>query len=215
MTDTPNLDITPLVEGQSSGEVTANDAFNRLDAAVLLTVKDRDLTAPPGGESDGDRYLVGGSATGAWSGHDGEIAAYYSGWVFFTVLEGWRMWVDDENVLLVYDGSSWVEVQQSLRTVETGITASTTQSQGQQPLTKEINHVATVANANDVVTLPAAAAGKVVTVLNQGANTLQIFPASGDDIDDGSTDASTTLATLKHAVFFAVDATSWYKHVGA
>jgi len=210
-----NLDLTALVTGQAGGEITVNDAFNRLDAAVLLTVKDRDLTAPPGGEADGDRYLVATGATGAWSGHDGEIAAYYAGWVFFTVLEGWRMWVDDENVLLVYDGSAWVKVQLAMQTVETGITASTTQSQGQQPLTKEISHVATVANANDVVTLPVAAAGKVVSVLNRGANTLQIFPASGDDIDDGSTDASTTLATLKYAIFFAVDATSWYKHVGA
>jgi hypothetical protein len=67
-----------------------------------------------------------------------------------------------------------------------GITASTTQSQGQQPLVDTISEVSTVANDADVVTLPAAAEGRVVVVKNNGANDLQVFPASGDNLGGGT-----------------------------
>lgn len=92
---------------------------------------------------------------------------------------------------------------------QTGITASTTQTQGQQPLVASFNVVATVGNANDVVTLPSAAAGNVVCVMNNGANTLQVFPASGDAIGTGSVDASTTQTTKTMKMYIAADATTW------
>ena len=80
------------------------------------------------------------------------------------------------------------------------ITASVTQTQGQQLLTKVINEVGTVANANDVVTLPPNSVytfgptGILVVIKNNGANTLQVFPNTGDSIDNGGTNASITIA---------------------
>lgn len=93
---------------------------------------------------------------------------------------------------------------------EDAITASTTQSQGQQPLTRRFNRIATCANANDAVTLPSAVEGLMCCVRNDGANTLQIFPASGDDINGGSADASITLAAGSQVVLGAMDDDSWY-----
>lgn len=98
------------------------------------------------------------------------------------------------------------------KSVEATITASTTQTQGQQPLTLEINEVSTVANANDVVTLVDAAAGLEQTIINNGANTLQIFPASGDDLGAGL-NTSTTLSAGGIAKFVAYDATNWVQLV--
>lgn len=95
------------------------------------------------------------------------------------------------------------------RTVTTAITASTTQTQGQQALTSDFNHVSVVANANDVVTLPTAATGMMITVYNAGANTLQIFPASGDQVDANSIDTSVSLATLTTGMFWASTTTVW------
>ena len=92
--------------------------------------------------------------------------------------------------------------------VDNSITASTTQTQGQQPLTTAVNEVAVVANANDVVTLDDAIEGAVMEVINNGANVLQIYPASGDDLGSG-VDASTTLASGSNAIFRAYDATNW------
>jgi hypothetical protein len=95
------------------------------------------------------------------------------------------------------------------RSTASGITASTTQTQGQQPLTKEINQISVCANANDAVTLPAAVAGERITVINSGANTLRIYPASGDAINGGAVDAPTTLATGTSAVFHSYNGTNW------
>lgn len=94
------------------------------------------------------------------------------------------------------------------RTTSGAITASTTQSQGQQPLTSDVNNVSVCANANDVVTLPAAIAGHKITVINSGAQILQVFPASGDDLGAG-VNASTTIAAGASKTFVAYDATNW------
>lgn len=89
-----------------------------------------------------------------------------------------------------------------------GITASTTQTQGNGALTSSVNEVSTVANANDTVTLPTAAAGAIVRIFNNGANTLKIFPASGDNLGAG-VDTSTTLAAGSNVSYVAYDATNW------
>lgn len=73
------------------------------------SVFDKDLTAPPGTPSTGDRYLVANSATGAWSGHDGDIAEWDgSTWIFQAKSEGMAVWVEDENRLYTYNGLAWV-----------------------------------------------------------------------------------------------------------
>ncbi len=108
MSNSPNLDLDRLVEGQVQGEITYNQAINKLDSLVHMAVEQRDLSAPPGSPSDGDRYLIASGATGAWATHDGEIGIYYDGWDFLVPQEGWRLWIKDEDSYLVYDGTGWV-----------------------------------------------------------------------------------------------------------
>jgi hypothetical protein len=67
-----------------------------------------------------------------------------------------------------------------------------------------------VANANDVVTLPSAGAGMRIKIRNNGANTLQIFPASGDNINGTGVDASVTLAAGASVTYDTADSTNWY-----
>lgn len=94
------------------------------------------------------------------------------------------------------------------RSATIGITASTTQTQGQQPLTTDINEISTVANTNDVVTLPSALAASRIIVINNGANTLQIFPASGDDLGDG-VNVATGLSGGSAMQLIGLDNTNW------
>jgi len=110
MSNSPNL-VLPFIEAaQAQKHVTHNEGLRVLDAAVQLSVIDRDLTAPPGSPSDGDRYIPASGATGDWSGKDLNIAAYQDGaWAFLVPREGWLCWVADEDVLLVWDGSSWAD----------------------------------------------------------------------------------------------------------
>lgn len=67
----------------------------------------------------------------------------------------------------------------------------------------------TAADGTKGVKLPAAATGKKVVVYNNSASNLKIYPASGDDINDGATDASVTLAAKTWATFEALDAVTW------
>jgi len=110
MPNSPNL-ILPFIEAaQAQKHVTHNDGLRVLDAAVQLSVLDRDLTAPPGSPADGDRYIPASGATGDWSGKDLNIAAWQDGaWAFLAPREGWLCWVADEDVLLVWDGSQWTD----------------------------------------------------------------------------------------------------------
>jgi len=96
-----------------------------------------------------------------------------------------------------------------LHNVATAITASTTQTQGQMPLVAVVNDITVCANVNDTVTLPPAAPEHPqVWVLNNGAQTLRIYPASGDNLGAG-VDTLTTLAAGSKASWAAIDNTTW------
>jgi hypothetical protein len=77
-----------------------------------LTVKDRGLTAPPGSPADGDCYLIAAAATGVWTGNSGKISywdADQAEWVIVTPEEGWTVYIQDEDIELLYSGSVWAK----------------------------------------------------------------------------------------------------------
>lgn len=108
MSDTTHLGL-PCIEGpEAEFHVTHNEALRMLDALVQLAVLDRDLSAPPGSPSEGQRWIVGASPTGAWAGRAGHIAAWQDGaWAFFAPRPGWIAYIADEALLVVWDGAAW------------------------------------------------------------------------------------------------------------
>ena len=105
---TTNLLLPYMLAAQAQKHVTHNEALRLLDGLAHLSVLARALTAPPGSPADGDRYIVGSGATGAWAGWDLNVAIWTDGaWLRLPPRTGWRAWVEDEGLLLVYDGSSW------------------------------------------------------------------------------------------------------------
>lgn len=107
---TPNLLLPYIAPSQAQKHVTHNEAIRALDALVQLAVLDRDLSAPPGSPSEGQRWLVAAGASGAWAGQSGAIAAFQDGsWEFFPPKPGWTVWVVDEALLAVWNGTSWIE----------------------------------------------------------------------------------------------------------
>jgi hypothetical protein len=105
----PNLGLTSKwVDGDVWGpKMNAN--LDKLDWAGMPGVKDKDLTAPPGSPSNGDAYIVKATGTGAWAGHDKEVAVWLdSAWVFYVPKERWHVWIDDENAMYFFDGSNWL-----------------------------------------------------------------------------------------------------------
>ncbi len=115
-------------------------------------------------------------------------------------VEGIRI-TEDTTITITNNG--WMD-----RHTVAGITASTTQSQGQQPLTGDINQISVCANANDTVTLPTAVPGRACVIINSGAQTARVYPASNDNLGAG-VDTPGTLAAAKIKRYIAYDATNW------
>ena len=129
--NTTHLLLPYLLAAQAQKHVTHNEALRLLDGLVQLSVLDRDLTAPSGSLEDGVRYIVASGGSGAWSGWDLNVAYYVDGaWMRLVPRVGWRAWVEDEGVLLVFDGSSWITTAptalQDLTRLGLGTTADAT-----------------------------------------------------------------------------------------
>ena len=106
---TTHLLLPYILAAQAQKHVTHNEALRILDGLVQLSVLDRDLTAPPGSPADGDRYIVATGATGDWAGWDLNVALWTDGaWLRLPPRTGWRAWVEDEGLLLIYDGAGWI-----------------------------------------------------------------------------------------------------------
>ena len=146
MTDTANLGLPCIEGGQAQKHVTHNDALRILDTLVQLAVLDRDLTAPPGSPSEGQRWIVKTGA-GAWTGHDNAIAAWQDGaWQFSAPQTGWLAYVVDEGTLLVWSGAAWVDALAALTSLNNmallgvGTTADAT-----NPFSAKLNNILWVA----------------------------------------------------------------------
>ncbi len=108
MSETARLGLPLLAAAQAQKHITHNEALAVLDMVVQASVLDRDLTVPPGTPAEGDAYIVAAGASGDWSGHDGEIAAFSAGvWMFAVPFTGLLAWLEDEAVQLVWQSGQW------------------------------------------------------------------------------------------------------------
>ncbi|WP_295237181.1 hypothetical protein [Sediminibacterium sp.] len=91
----------------------------------------------------------------------------------------------------------------------TGLTAGAN-SQGSLNLTNDIN-VITTAAASSAVTLPVAQSGRQVTIINRGANPINVYPASSAQINTLGTNAAfSSVPANSYAEFYATSASQWY-----
>ena len=93
--------------------------------------------------------------------------------------------------------------------VTSGITAAVGSAQGDGVLTSSINQIATCGTAGDAVTLPAAKPGKVLWITNDGAESADVFPASGDNIDEAGANAAKALPADGEMQFICTSAGHW------
>lgn len=91
------------------------ETFRVLDVVATgwIVVLSATTTAPPASPLQGDSYIVPGSATGAWSGHQNHLAIYTAnGWIFRAPRYGWIAVVADQNTpygrVLEYNATDWV-----------------------------------------------------------------------------------------------------------
>ncbi len=108
---TPNYELPEITAGQDSAEVTHNDALRRIESfgptPILESISQ---VAPPGSPTDGQVWVVGTSATGAFVGEDGNLALYSSGWIFLTPRTGQIAAVPSSKTVVVWTGTTWETV---------------------------------------------------------------------------------------------------------
>lgn len=98
--------ITPTADAHLARKDYVDSVANGIEWQD--SVLDRDLTAPPGGESAGDRYIVASVATGAWAGQENNIAEYNgASYDFTTPTLGMVVGVDDELRNVRWNSSAW------------------------------------------------------------------------------------------------------------
>lgn len=110
--NTTRLQLPWLAEAQARKHVTINESLRRLDAVIQTSAVSRSLDVQPASPDDGTLYILPPGKTGdAWGGMSNHALAYYrdGSWEQLNAREGWQVWVEDEDVLLVHDGSSWTE----------------------------------------------------------------------------------------------------------
>ena len=132
MPNSPNLALPYIVANQAQKHVPHNDAIAMIDGLLQMSVVSRGLNAPPGTYVDGNRFLIGAAPTAEWLGQAGLIALRNAGlWQFLTPRKGWTLWVEAENIFLIYDGVNWVgppipQIMQNMTLLGVNATADAT-----------------------------------------------------------------------------------------
>lgn len=109
MDTTENLNLPYILPSQAQKHVTHNEAIKALDAVVQLAVTSRTVMTPPSVPVPGARYIVPAGASGAWAGHEKQVAAWQDEtWVFYAPRTGWLAHVVDEDRLLTFGPADWV-----------------------------------------------------------------------------------------------------------
>ena len=113
MEQSPRLSLSYVMPSQAQKHVTVNETFRRLDALVQLTVISRSVATEPANPSDGDGYILPSNPSGAhWGSFPADALVVFQdgGWSLINAIEGLRAWVSDDDILIVYDGTSWATV---------------------------------------------------------------------------------------------------------
>jgi len=125
VTNGPNIPVMTATLLGDSYLADGNKMLRMLQALVQPVAISKDFVDPslitP---VNGDRYIVGTGGTGAWSGHDADIAYWTTDdashptgvWEFYTPKDGWMVFLLDPvfktpNCIYVFiTGSGWTQL---------------------------------------------------------------------------------------------------------
>ncbi len=97
-----------LLAGQAQKEITHNEALLLVDMLLHAQAESAVIATPPSGAVVGQCWIVAASGTGAWAGHDGDLACLTSGgWRFVAPRKGLHVATTDDGLTRIYDGAAW------------------------------------------------------------------------------------------------------------
>lgn len=180
-----------LAASQAVPETTVNEQIRRTEAgAGRYPVADR-VTAPPGSCADGANYIVIATATGAFTGKEGQIATAVglnaaSGWLYRvlgTIDEGVLAYVQDEDAEYKWSGSAWGAVatgytdEQAQDAIGAMVDGTLTYTDATPLL--GINTASEAERIRDVIGAALVAGTNVTITVNDGADTITIDATGG------------------------------------
>jgi hypothetical protein len=125
----------------------------------------------------------------------------------------------DSVLVSAIDGNALFEINSTATSLIPTITFSPSQvgltalagggQTGATPVRSGFNTFTTVATANDSAILPVDVLGKTVTVINTTATSMNVFPATGDTINDLSANTAIAVEAGATTQFFGVTTTNW------
>jgi hypothetical protein len=96
------------------------------------------------------------------------------------------------------------------KTAQNGVTAHAGGGQGSAvAITGDVVEIATCASGGDSIILPAAEEGMNICVINHGAESADIFPATGEDINEAAANAAIACAADATRLFFCYADGHW------
>lgn len=113
MSETPIFKFRLVAENTTEKGKADSANENALIAEALFKqrVESRSISAPPGSPSNGQIWIVPDASaspapSGAWAGHEDELALYYNGWIFIAPINGPVFYVADEDLYVKYDDTA-------------------------------------------------------------------------------------------------------------
>lgn len=110
-----------LSAGQAQKELAHNEALLIADFMMNPVAEQLGRNDPPATPLEGQAWIVGDAATGAWAGHAGQIACWTpGGWRFLAPFDGLHVWIRDQKLWGVRGQGGWVAGTVAAAKVEIG-----------------------------------------------------------------------------------------------
>lgn len=185
-----------------------NSMLNYFGAWVNCTVLTIGDAAPPGSPANGDCYIVG-IGTGAWAGHDDELAVYRDGWQFYEAKEGRSQCLNlDDGFRYAFTSGVWAPTAAAIGSasgVEYDNTASGMAADNLQEAIDELH--AAIGSAGG--------ASIGVQFLADTASTTDADPGAGNLRWNHATQTSATVIYVDDATFDGASLTAIWSRLNA
>jgi len=140
----PKIAVVDSIPDGAYYGVDGRSFLRMFQALIQPNVINLTTTSPPGSPTNGDTYVIGSGASGAWIGLDAHIAYWTTDnplfplgtWDYYAPKQGWQVVSQVNNGTYVFNGSAWVgaRVATILFEVDGGGSAITTGAKGQWPI---------------------------------------------------------------------------------